>query len=318
MRFISNCQPPNEDILRFDPTLDRLVPRGAKVEQLTSNYERTEGPVWARGGGYLLFTALNEIIKWTPGAGFSTVVDHSFKGPTPAGVKVGPNGLTFDLQGRLIACEQGARRITRLEKDGKTTVLADHYEGKRLNSPNDVVVRRKTGEVYFTDPDNLARRNLSDPDGFFRKELNVNGVYRVTAAGRLELLIQDLPFPNGIAFSPDENKLYVANTLPEKTWWVYDVGSDGSPRNGKVLLDATNLPGTSGPDSMKVDKAGNLYAAGPGGVLIISPQGKHLGTIQVPEVASNCAWGDKDGKSLYITAPPGLYKIRLSVGGTMP
>jgi gluconolactonase len=196
--------------------------------------------------------------------------------------------------------------------------LADHYEGKRLNSPNDLVVRRKTGETYFTDPDNLARRNLPDPEGFFRKELNVNGVYRITAGGKLQLLIQDLHYPNGIAFSPDEGTLYVANSRPEKIWWAYEVAKDGSVRNGRLFLDGANLPGDGVPDSMKVDKIGNLYMAGPGGVLIVSPRGKHLGTIRLPEVASNCAWGDKDGKTLYITGASGLYRIRLSVGGTIP
>ena len=173
-----------------------------------------------------------------------------------------------------------------------------------------MAVRRKTGEVYFTDPNRAG--------GFFRNESGVSSVYRVTAAGRVDLLIQDLSFPNGIAFSPDESKLYVANTQPEKTWWVYDVGSDGSARNGRILLDAAKIPGTNGPDSMKVDKAGNLYAAGPGGILIISPQGRHLGTIQFAEPATNCAWGDADGKTLYITARPGLYRIRLNVGGKIP
>lgn len=316
--LIAQSQRSREDVVRLDPAVDRLVPRGAVLEQITSNYRRTEGPVWDRGGGYLLFTALNEIIKWTPRAGFSTIVDHSFKGPTPEGIKVGPNGLTFDQQGRLIACEQGARKITRLEKGGTTALLADHYEGKRLNSPNDVVVRRKDGDAYFTDPLLWPTRNLPDPNGFFRPELSMSGVYRLSVAGKLDLLIRDLPFPNGIAFSPNEDKLYVSNSRPEKTWWVCDVGGDGSAHNGRVFFDATKLPGDGGPDGMKVDKIGNLYTTGPGGILIISPQGRHLGTIQLPQVGTNCAWGDADGKSLYITANTGLYRIRLNVGGTIP
>jgi gluconolactonase len=164
----------------------------------------------------------------------------------------------------------------------------------------------------------VARNNPPDPNNDFKAELGFNGVYRISAAGKLELATKDVPYPNGLAFSPDERKLYIANTRPDKFWMVYDVKSDGTLANAKMFLDVTKEPGDGAPDGMKVDSAGNLYATGPGGVWVISPQGKHLGTIVLPEVPANCAWGDTDGRTLYMTARTGLYRIRVNVTGVRP
>ncbi len=308
----------SQDVVRLDPALDKIVPAGAKVEKIAGNLRFTEGPVWIREGGYLLFSdlQLNAVMKWSPSDGVTAYRREIFAGPHPEGVQIGSNGLTLDRQGRVVMAEHGNRRISRIEKDGKITVLADRYEGKRLNSPNDLVCKRN-GDVYFTDPTGLYRTYPEGPDKP-KPELGFNGVYRISAAGKLDLLTKDVPYPNGIAFSPDEKKLYIANSRDEKFWMVYDVKADGTLANGRKFYDATKDPGDGVPDGMKVDSAGNLYSTGPGGLLIFSAKGKHLGTIQVPEIASNCAWGDADAKSLYITARTGLYRIKLNITGVKP
>jgi gluconolactonase len=306
-------------VRRLDAALDKLVPLGAVVEKVIGGLQFAEGPVWVRGSSYLLFSDIpaNAIMKWTPAGELSVFRKPVFARGFPSGVQIGSNGLTLDRQGRLIACEHGNRRVSRTEKDGTITTIADRYQGKRFNSPNDVVSRRN-GDIYFTDPNSVARNNPPDPNNDFKTELGFNGVYRVTAAGELGLMTKEVPYPNGLAFSPDEKKLYIANTRPDKFWMVYDVEADGTLANGKMFLDVTKEPGDGAPDGMKVDSAGNLYATGPGGVLVISPQGKHLGTIQLPEVPANCAWGDADGKTLYMTARTGLYRVKLKVPGVRP
>ena len=306
-------------IVRNDPALDKLVPPGAKVEKVRGNFRFIEGPIWIRSGGYLLFSDIpaNSIMKWTVDGSVSVFRKSIFAGKYPDGVLIGSNGLTLDHQGRVVAAEHGNRRVARYEKDGSTTVLADRYEGKRLNSPNDLISKRN-GDIYFTDPPGLLRTYPSDAKEMPQKELDFNGVYRITAPGKLDLLIKDIPYPNGLAFSPDEKKLYVASSRPDKFWMVYDVKADGTLTNGRKFFDATSMPGEDVPDGMKVDTAGNVYATGPAGVMIFSSQGKLLGTIQFPELPANCAWGDADGKTLYVTARTGLYRIRLNVAGVRP
>ena len=206
--------------------------------------------------------------------------------------------------------------MSRTEKDGTIVTLADQYQGKRLNSPNDVICK-SSGDLYFTDPNTVARRNPPDPHGDFKQDLDFNGVYRITAAGKLDLLTREMTYPNGIAFSPDEKKLYIANSRP-KFWMVYDVNPDGALANGRKFFDMSNDTGEAVPDGMKIDHLGNIFATGPGGVLILSPQGKHLGTIELPEIPANCGWGGTDGKTLYITARTSLYRVKLAVAGKQP
>jgi gluconolactonase len=222
---------------------------------------------------------------------------------------IGPNGLAADRDGAVLICQHGNRRIARLTKDKKVSTLVDKFEGKKLNSPNDLVYR-SDGSLFFTDPPYGLPKGDDDP----AKELKFNGVYRL-ANGKLQLLIKDLTRPNGIAFSPDEKTLYVANSDEKRKLWMrYDVAPDGSVSNGRVLADVTAEKEDGLPDGLKVDSAGNVYATGPGGVWVFSPDGKHLGTIKPAEVPANCGWGD-DGKSLYMTARTGLYRIKLAAAG---
>ena len=311
------AQAPPAEILRLDPAIDKIVPKGAKLEKVLGALGFTEGPVWDRPGGFLLFSDVpnNAVMKYTPGATAAEPFRKPvFEGSFPKGAQIGSNGLALDPQGRLVADEHANRRVTRREKVGTIVVLADRYEGKRLNSPNDVVVRNN-GDIYFTDPPGYLRSYPPELPDKPQVDLDFNGVYRISAAGKLELLTKDIPFPNGIALSPDEKKLYVGNSRPEKYWMVYDIKADGGIANGRKFADVTNEPGPGSPDGMKVDRRGNVYATALTGIQIFSPDGKRLGAITTPEIASNCAWGDADGKTLYITARTGLYKIRLNIPG---
>jgi len=312
------AQPP---IRRVDPAFDKLIPPGAKVEKVADGFQFVEGPVWYRPGGYLLFSDIpgNVIMQWSPSGGKMVFRDHIFADSYPAGKQVGTNGLTLDRLGRIISAEHGNRRISRIARDGKLTVLADRYEGKRFNSPNDVVVK-KNQDIYFTDPPfGLLNPGQSLQDALRSplRELNFNGVFRITAAGKIDAVAKDIALPNGLAFSPDEKKLYVANSAG-KTWSAFDVRPDGTLGPGRILYDADQETGPGVPDGMKVDTAGNLWATGPGGILVVSPQAKLLGVIAFPEVPANCAWGDADGKTLYVTARTGLYRIRTNVAGIRP
>jgi gluconolactonase len=303
-------------VVEKDPALKAIVPAEARIEKLSSGFIFTEGPVWVKEGGEaLLFSDIpnNRIMKWTPDGQVSELRKPSgYTGSAaPEGAYIGSNGLTLDKEGRLIICEHGDRRVTRLEKDGKLTVLAEKYQGKRLNSPNDAVYK-SDGSLYFTDP----------PYGLFdekAKELDFQGIYRLLPNGKLELLNKELTRPNGLAFSPDEKTLYVANSDPaRKIWMAYDVAANGTLSNGRVFFDVTAEAEEGLPDGLKVDTQGNVYCTGPGGVWIFSPEGKHLGTIKPTEVPANCHWGDADGKTLYMTARKGLYRIRLNVAGLRP
>jgi gluconolactonase len=232
--------------------------------------------------------------------------------------------MILDPDGRVSVAGHARRNVWRMESldpKAQITILADSYQGKKFNSPNDLVYK-SDGSLYFTDPPyGLPTQEDNDP----QKELQVNGVYRIPGArhqkpgteparDQLQLVIKDLPRPNGICFSPDEKYLYIADS-GKKIWMRYRVQPDGSVTDGALFLDASHDSAPGGPDGIRVDKKGNLYGAGPGGVWIISPEGKHLGTIKVPETVSNVAWGDKDGKTLYITASTSVYRIKLKVPG---
>jgi gluconolactonase len=304
------------DVLRLDPAVDAIVPRDATIEKVAGGFEFTEGPLW-HPDGYLLFSDpnANTIYRWSPDGGVSVFRTKSGY----AGVDVGDygqpgsNGLTLDPQGRIAINEHGRRRVVRQERNGVVTVLADRFEGKRLNSPNDLVYK-SDGALYFTDPPFGLPKLFDDP----RKELPHSGVYRV-ADGRVQLLTRELSGPNGLAFSPDERFLYVDNwDVRRKVIMRYPVRDDGTLGAGTVFVDATRSdPGEQAWDGLKVDRQGNVYAAGPGGVWILSPEGKHLGTLRAPETPANMAWGD-DGRTLYLTARTSVYRIRLSVPGIRP
>ncbi len=318
---------------RLSPELDKLVPHNAALEKVAGGYTWTEGPIWIHSGS-LLFAEIpsNSIYKWTPGgaapqlflrpSGWTEAVPFGGKEP-------GSNGMTLDMRGRLTVAGHARRNVWRLEtldSKGAVTVLADHYQGKRLNSPNDLVYSRD-GALYFTDPPyGLATQSDEDPN----KELKVNGVYRLAGAAShaagappandsLRLVIGDITRPNGIAFSPDQKYLYVnCSDVKKKIWLRYNVMPDGGLSGGKLIYDATRDPHPGNPDGMKVDMLGDIFSTGPGGIWIFSPELKHIGTIAIPEISANVAWGDADGKTLYITASGTIYKIRLSVAGMRP
>jgi gluconolactonase len=316
-----------QDVVKLDPSLDKLVAADAKLERVVTGFDKwTEGPVWTRDGS-LLFAEIpaNNIDRWKPGEK-ATVFMHpsGYTGTAPWGKEPGSNGMTLDPDGRVAVAGHARRNVWRMEKvNPKTqiTVLADAYQGKKLNSPNDLVYK-SDGSLYFTDPPyGLPTQGDDDP----LKEQKVNGVYRIPNArqhkagappdnDKLQLIIKDLGRPNGLAFSPDEQYLYIAES-GLKVWLRYKVQPDGSVSDGETFLDAKTDPTPGVPDGMRVDKMGNIYSAGPGGVWVISPEGKHIGTIKVPEVVGNVAWGDKDGKTLYIVASTSVYKIRTMATG---
>jgi gluconolactonase len=307
-------------IERLDPALDALLAQDARVEILAHGADWAEGPVWSAAGRYLAFSDVkqNTAWQWSPTTGLSVLLRPSgYTGTTPRGGEPGSNGLTRDSQGRLVLCEHGDRRVARLESDGKTkTTLADRYEGKRFNSPNDLVYDSK-GNLYFTDPCYGLEGKLDNP----QKELPFQGVYRLSADGKLTLLTKDLKFPNGIAFSPDEKTLYVAVSDPEKPMvYAFDVKGDGTISNQRTFFDATALVAKKLkglPDGIKIDLKGNMYLGGPGGLLILSSAGKHLGTVATGVATSNCAWGG-DGSTLYLTADSYICRIKTLTKGRIP
>ncbi len=310
----SGIQPVETKIIRKDPALDTIISPDAKIDKLAGGFQFTEGPVWVREGSYLLFSDPNNnlIYRWSEDDGVSIYRTHSGYSGTDIGEygQPGSNGLTLDAQGRVTINEHGNRRVTRLEKNGQLTVLADRYEGKRLNSPNDLVYR-SDGALYFTDPPFGLPKFFDDP----RKELPFSGVYCLMR-GELKLVSTDLTGPNGLAFSPDEKYLYVDDWDDKKKIILrYEVQPDGSLTNKSTFLDATSEPGEDAWDGLKVDRLGNVYASGPGGLWIISPEGKHLGTIVGPEHPHNLAWGGEDRKTLYLAAQTGLYRISVNIPG---
>ncbi len=266
------------------------------VEKISDGYRFTEGPVWTMSNT-LLFSDIpaGKIYELSPD-------QRVFRDPSG-----NSNGLTLDYEGRLIACEHSNRRVTRTEKDGSITVIAHLYEGKWFNSPNDVVVK-SDGCVYFTDPTYGGK-----PDA---DKLGFQGVYRARPTGKVDLLVKDFAEPNGLCFSPDEKLLYVDDSSDLRHIRVFNVEEDGTLSGGRIFAKIDSTKGV--PDGMKVDTEGTLYVAGPEGVWVFDTSGKHIETIAVPETPANLAWGDADGKTLYLTAHTSIYKVRMKVGGHLP
>jgi gluconolactonase len=286
---------------------DRIVPADARIEPIATGFEFTEGPLWT--GSDLLFSdiANSRIVRWRPLPEGPEVT--TFRCPTNLA-----NGLTFDRQRRLLACEGASRRLTRTEPDGQIVTLAEHYQGKRINSPNDVVVR-SDGTIYFSDP--FWGGGFANPYGPRvrpdEQELAFNGVFRVAADGALAPVAEDFERPNGLAFSPDERVLYVDDTRRHHIR-AFDVGPDGSLSNSRLFADLT-APEPGVPDGMKIDVEGNVYCTGAGGVWVVAPSGEILGRICPPEVPANVAWGDADWRTLYLTARTSVYRVRLMIPG---
>jgi len=273
--------------------------RGARVQRIATGFRFTEGPVWFHEGPFLLFSDIpaNQIWKLSQ--------DHRvtvFREPSGHS-----NGLTRDREGRLLACEHGNRRVTRTEKDGTQTIVADTFLKKRLNSPNDIIVK-SDGAIYFTDPPYGIKSH--------QQEQPVQGVYRLSSDGKnLSVVAQDFDRPNGLAFSPDEKKLYIDDSSAQRHIRVFEVQDDGTLTKGQIF-HTMRVSQSGSPDGMKVDVNGNLYCTGPGGVWVFDEGGQHLGTIVTAEQPANCAWGD-DGNTLFITAETSIYQIRVNIPGIM-
>ncbi len=301
---------------RLDPRFDKLAARDARIERLVDGFVWLEGPLWDRQQERLLFSDIpnNSVYAWSE-RGVELVLHPSgYSGTQPfTGREPGSNGLLFDAAGQLLLCQHGDRRIARWQEGGMLVDVVSHYEGKRLNSPNDAVLA-PNGELYFTDPPFGLPQGLDDP----AKEQGWSGVYRLRASGALELLTSDLRAPNGIALAPDGKKLLVSNAdAARPVWMAYPLHADGTLGKGEVFADAT--PWTSGrrglPDGMKFDRKGNLFACGPEGVYVFAPDGALLGRFDLGVPTANCAWGD-DGSSLYVTADTAIYRIRLKTRGS--
>jgi gluconolactonase len=298
---------------RSDARLDAIVPPDAVLERVAGGFEFTEGPLWSPEGGALLFSSpnTNTIYRLDPDAGEVTVfrVKSGYSGVDIGRYhQPGSNGLAFSPDGLLTICQHGNRRVIRVNPHGDITVLAERFDGQRLNSPNDLVYR-SDGTLYFTDPPFGLPGAFDDP----AKELGFSGVFRVRD-GAVTLVTRELAGPNGVALSPDERYLYVGNWDPErKVVMRYELDAEGhAVGSGEVFFDMTGAPGEDAIDGIKVDGAGNLLVCGPGGVWVLSPEGERLGLLGLPEDPHNLAWGGADGRTLYITALTSIYRMRTS------
>ncbi|GIW84575.1 MAG: gluconolactonase [Gemmataceae bacterium] len=303
-------------IERKDPRIDALIPKDAVIEVLAAGFKWTEGPVWDKKNNALLFTDIpnNRVMIWSEREGVKTYLEPSgYTGKNKfTGYEPGANGLAFDKDGHLILCQHGDRRIARY-KNGTFETIVDRYMGKRFNSPNDLVFARN-GDLYFTDPPYGLPQGVKDP----AKELDFQGVFRLSAKGELTLLTKEMSRPNGIGLSPDEKTLYVANSDPERAVWIaFPIKDDGTLGPGKVIHDATaevkaGKPGL--PDGLKVDQKGNIFATGPDGVFVFAPDFTYLGKIVIGDRNANCAFGN-DGSVLYICANDKIVRIKTTTKG---
>jgi gluconolactonase len=303
---------PVGSIRRLHADLDALIAPDAQPEQLADGFIFTEGPLW-RPNGVLWFSDIpgNVVRQWSPNGTITEILrPGGYDGHSLPPGFIGPNGATAGPDGSVILCQHGNRRVVRMDRKRRVTPVVDRFDGRRLNSPNDVVFR-SDGRMYFTDPPYGLPKQDDDP----AKELAWNGVF-VLADDRLEPLVTTHTRPNGLAFSPDEQTLYLANSDSDHRYWMrYDVDRAGVLRDGVVFADVTGAPEPGVPDGLKIDSLGHVYATGPGGIWVFTPAGRHLGTIVLPELPANLAWGDADRRTLYITAETGLYRLRTLVQG---
>ncbi len=285
-----------------DPRFRSVVGNAVELERLATGFMFTEGPLWHPREKFLLFSDMpgNIIRRYSEADGVAT-----FRQPSNMA-----NGLTYDREGRLLACEHATSRVTRTEPDGSLTVLATHYDGRELNSPNDIVVAGDAA-IYFSDPIFGRVEYYGVPR---EPELMFRGVYRIDPkSGALKLLVDDFDQPNGLCFSLDEKRLFI-NDTPRRHIRVFDVAADGTLANGRVWAETTG-EGEGGPDGMKIDSAGNLFSCGPGGVHVFDPRGACLGVIRMPEPTANFTWGGDDYRTLFITASSSLYRTTVKVPG---
>lgn len=308
-------------IERLDPALDKLVPEDAEMEIIGEGFEWSEGPVWIRDGKFLLFSDVltNTVHRWDAKSGCTKYLSPSgYTGRKPRGAEMGSNGLNLDREGRLLLCQHGDRRVARLDApwenpQPKFVTLADRYDGKRFNSPNDLVVH-SSGAIYFTDPPYGLEQQMEDP----AKEIAFQGIYRIGTDGKVTLLNKEMERPNGIGFSPDEKTLYVANSHgPRMVWMAFPVDQDGTLGHGRVFFDGMPLArkwNRGSADGMAIDEHGNVWATAPGGVAVISPEGKHLGSLITTQRTANCTFGE-DGSTLFIAADDYLLRIELTTKG---
>ncbi len=296
-------------ITRLDKEFDKIIGADSKPEKVASGFLFTEGPLW-HTDNFLIFSDIpaNRIYKLDASGKAEVFMEKSgYTGADSPTGEIGSNGLGYDQEGRLLLCQHGNRQLVRIEKDGKQTVLADKFGGKRLNSPNDVACR-KDGTIFFTDPSWGLEKNSNKP----KREIAFNGVYRYFE-GQISLIDSTLVKPNGIALSPDHKTLYVAD-MPKK-WYSYRLHADGTVKSKQLFFDASSITGIGHMDGMKVDSKGYVYCTGPSGVMVFTPKGKHIGSIQFAEIAANIGWGEADRKTLYATCQTGVYRIRLKNKG---
>jgi gluconolactonase len=299
---------------RYDEALDKIVSKDAKAEIITDGFLWAEGPCWIEKHKMLLFSDVrrNTVFKWTEAKGKEVYLTPSgYTGSVPRGGEMGSNGLTLDNKGNLVLCQDGDRKMSRMDApldkpQAKFVTLADKWDGKKFNSPNDAVFNSK-GELFFTDPPyGLVTGSDNDP----AKEIKFNGVYKVKKNGEVILLLDSLTRPNGIAFFPGEKKILIANSDPQKpNWYIYDVDGD-KLKNGRIFYSAAGVRGAGLPDGFRIDKKGNVYSAGPGGLHIFNKEGKLLGKLIVPGPTSNCSFSG-DQKTLYITNNNQVLRLKL-------
>jgi gluconolactonase len=307
-------------IERIDPAFDELIPDDAQMEVIADGLQWSEGPVWIRDGNFLLFSDVltNTIHRWDSKHGcVPYLIPSGYTGDVPRGAEMGSNGLGVDREGRLLLCQHGDRRVARLDHLGlprqKFTTVADRYDGRRFNSPNDLVVH-SSGAIYFTDPPYGLEQQMDDP----AKDIPFQGVYRVAPDGTVTLLTEEMERPNGIGLSPDEKTLYVANSYPQRmVWMAFPLKDDGSIGEGRLFFDGSELLrkwNRGSADGLAVDVEGNIWATAPGGVIVLTPEGKHIGSLITTQRTANCTFGE-DGSTLFICADDYVLKVPTNTKG---